>query len=137
METSIFPDKDHRPSEDDLETALGRTFPFWLEVKQFVFDNTPGSFEEWNFSKAGWNYRIKDKKRAIIYLMPGKDAFRVAMVFGEKAVQKILAGNFPESIKDAIRNAKTYAEGRGIRIEITDSVLVENVKDLVKIKSGL
>jgi len=55
-----------------------------MKIRDRVYEKYPEGFEEWNFpgKKYGWSFRIKDKKRAIVYLLPGDDAFMVAFVFG-------------------------------------------------------
>jgi len=40
----------------------------------------------------------------------------------------------PEAIKVELKNARKYAEGRGIRIEVKSARDVENIQKLVKIK---
>jgi hypothetical protein len=57
-----------------------------------------------------------------------------AFVFGEKAVTAAEQSTLPESILDMIRNARKYAEGRGIRFEVRGQEDVENVKKLIEIK---
>jgi hypothetical protein len=39
-----------------------------------------------------------------------------------------------ESIKTELRNAKPYAEGRGIRVEVKDSSLIQDIEALISIK---
>ena len=92
--------------------------------------------EEWNFpgKKYGWSYRIKDKKRAIIYLLPREGFFKVAFVFGQKATNSILAENISDTIKTELNNARVYAEGRGIQIEIREHSNLRDVKKLIEIK---
>ncbi len=40
----------------------------------------------------------------------------------------------PEAIKVELKNARKYAEGRGIRIDVKSAKDVENVRKLVEIK---
>ena len=44
--------------------------------------------------------------------------------------------DLPENIKQTIQNARKYAEGRGISIEVKDGAELETVKQLVEIKVG-
>jgi len=136
MDSSIFPDKTIRPTDADLKNALGKTYDLWIALRNFVFDKYPTAFEEWNCAgaKYGWSFRIKDKKRAIIYLLPRDKYFKVAFVFGEKATQQILGSKISEEIKSELMNAKKYAEGRGIRIDIKDKNNIFDIKELIEIK---
>ena len=92
METSYFTDLNVKPQTADLYESLGILYDLWVELRDFVFEKYPKALEEWHISvkKYGWSYRIKDKKRAIVYLSPQKDHFRLTMVFGQKATDKIL-----------------------------------------------
>jgi len=94
------------------------------------------SAEEWNFpgEKYGWSYRIKIKKRTILYLLPRDGYFIVAFVFGQKAVDKIMSSHVKAEIIKELQEARTYAEGRGMWIAVRDSSLINDVKELIDIK---
>lgn len=124
------------PQQADLERVLQDTCSLWEAVKSFVLEACPEGLEEWNYPgpKFGWSFRIKDKKRAIVYLLPREGYFKVAFVFGEKAFNEVLKSNVNQSIKDDLIAARPYMEGRGIRIPVhTDSDLMD-VKLLIQIK---
>jgi len=133
---SVFTDKATIPSEKDLEIALGVTYNIWQHLSDFTKKQYPDAIEEWNFSseKFGWSFRLKDEKRVIIYLLPRDQYFKVAFVFGDKATDAILESTIVDSIKTEIKAAKKYAEGRGIRIDIKDQMLVADIEKLIAIK---
>jgi hypothetical protein len=58
----------------------------------------------------------------------------VAFVFGDKGVDAVQDSNLPQSIKDELRNAKKYPEGRGIRLQVRNKTDVANIQTLVDIK---
>jgi hypothetical protein len=133
---SIFADKAVQPSEKDLAEKLGATFPLWNRLSDYVMEKYPAGLKEWNFpgKKYGWSFRIKDKKRAIIYLLPHEDYFMAAFVFGDRATEAVLKSEVSAVIKNELEKAVKYAEGRGIRIEIKDDTLLPDIKRLVDIK---
>ena len=133
---SIFVDKNLKPTTKDLEKGLGDTFHIWKSFEDFTKKNYPDATCEWNFSgeKFGWSYRIKDKKRVLIYLLPRDRFFKTAFVFGQKATSQIMESDISESIKTELKIAKANAEGRGIRIEIKDQSNFEDIQKLIKIK---
>lgn len=134
---SVFTDQNEMPTADNLRKALGNTLPIWQELVEYAQLACPQTTGEWSYpsAKYGWSFRIKDKKRAIIYLLPRDKFFKVAMVFGEKAVDAVLKSEVSDMIKTELKTAKAYAEGRGIRIEIRDKSLVGDVKRLIDIKT--
>lgn len=96
----------------------------------------PNGLEEWNYpgKKYGWSYRIKDKKRAIIYFLPRENYFKVAFVFGQKATDIVLESDISGKIKTDLKMAKKYAEGRGIGIDVNNELIIGDIKKLILIK---
>jgi hypothetical protein len=136
MEPSIFTDKIKTPDDFMLREALGELYSAWMEIRDYVFRVYPKATEEWNFPgrNYGWSFRIKDKKRAIIYLLPRDKYFLVAFVFGAKATEEALTSGIKNDIKITIESAKVYAEGRGFRIEVRNDAISEDIKTLIDIK---
>jgi hypothetical protein len=136
MDISIFKDKTKIPSYIDLVAALEDSHYLWQEIREYTVQKYPDALQDWNYpgKKYGWSFRIKDKKRAIIYLLPREGHFKVAFVFGNKAVEKILSSTISENLKTELQNAKQFAEGRGIRIEVKDQSNIKDIKQLIEIK---
>jgi len=136
MDKSIFLDKKQVPGDKDLEQGLGGTFTLWKQIREAASAYPAALPGEWNFpgEKYGWSFRIKDKKRVIIYLLPRDKYFKVAFVFGQKAFDEIMAGGFPDMIRQELSSAKAYAEGRGIRIDVKDKLIVPDILKLIEIK---
>jgi|SRR5688572_6729735 len=136
MDASIFLDKTKRPSQEDLIIALGKSFSYWKSIYDLVYLKYPDASSEWNFpgQKYGWSFRIKDKKRTIIYLLPGDKKLLVAFVFGQRAFEKIIDSKISEEIKLELQSAKVYAEGRGIRIEVKNRMILKDISKLIDIK---
>jgi hypothetical protein len=134
--TSIFTDKTVKPSDDDLKKALGKNYKFWHELFSFTLQKYPEASFDWHFSgqKFGWGFRISDKKRVLVYLLPRDQFFKIAFVFGEKAFEEICNSSISEHIITELKNTKKYAEGRGIRIDVTDGSLMDDFKKLIEIK---
>ena len=133
---SIFSDKAVLPSDQAVVAKLDLSYKYWSQIKEYVLEKYPTGLCEWNFpgKKYGWSFRIKDKKRAIIYLLPRDKFFKVAFVFGQKATDIILNSDITKSIKNELAQARKYAEGRGIRIEVNDGSKIFDIKKLMDIK---
>ncbi len=133
---SVFTDSTLSPTTSKLKEALGSTYPLWEEISDYTLKVTKGLVGEWKFSgpKFGWSFRISDKRRVIIYLLPRDQYFKVAFVFGQKATDRILEGKFDEEIKAELQAAKVYAEGRGIRIAVRDNSITIDIQELITIK---
>jgi hypothetical protein len=133
---SIFMDKSIKPTNQDLMDKLGPTFSLWSDLKKYLNETLKDPSEEWNFpgKKYGWSFRMKSKKRNIIYFLPRERFFKVALVFGQKATDIVMKSNVNQTIKTELQNAKVYAEGRGIRIDIRSENIFEDIKTLIRIK---
>jgi hypothetical protein len=132
---NVFTDKELVPNNESLKVSLGTTYEFWQTVVDYVHSVYPKTIEEWNFSKsAGWVFRLKDKKRAIIYLLPRANYFKVVLVFGQKATDEVLKSGVSVEIKTELESVKAYAEGRSIHIEVKDEKIINDIKNLINIK---
>jgi hypothetical protein len=136
QDISIFTNKLIVPKNEDLVVNLGSTYSLWRQIREFVYQKYPNGVEDWNFpgKNYGWSFRIKDKKRAIIYFLPRNNYFKVAFVFGQKALDLILETNISESIKTDLLNAKKYAEGRGVSIDVKNETNIPDIQKLIEIK---
>jgi hypothetical protein len=136
MAQPIFGDKSHQPHEDELIDVLGEAAALWSALKEQVSAQCVQFSEEWVYSGKpyGWSLRLKEKKRAIIYLTPWKGYFRVAFAFGEKAALAAHQSELPPSVLEIIDNAPKYAEGRAIRLEVRSDADVQIAAKLAAIK---
>jgi len=132
MDISIFTDKLDVPNDVALRLELDNTYSIWKHIEKYVFEKQKNLSTEWSFPspRYGWSYRIKDRKRVVVYLLPRKGFFMAAFNFGPKAYDEILKSDVADAIKMALSEANVYAEGRGIRIEVKNK---ENVHDILKL----
>jgi hypothetical protein len=136
MDKSIFTEKAKVPTDDDLIERIGVNYHLWQLIKDYVHMRYPKAIDEWNFSgeKYGWSFRIKDKKRAILYFLPRANYFKVAFVFGQKATDMVMKSKISNAIKTELDAARVYAEGRGIRIDVNSLEITDDIKELINIK---
>jgi len=134
--TNIFTNKEKKPSLQELKQALGDTFPVWQTLVAYTQKAHPTAVEEWNYASAkyGWSFRMKDKKGVIVYLLPRDNFIKARFVFGQKATDIIMQSNIHHDIKNVLNKAKVYAEGRGIRIDVTNNATTGDLEKLIDIK---
>jgi hypothetical protein len=133
---SIFEDQKIVPTNELLEAAIGETFLLWTAIENYTLSLCPEAKKEWKFSgqKHGWSYRISDKKRVLVYLLPRDKFFKVAFVFGKIAFHEIVESHIDVNIKNELMTTKEYAEGRGIRIVVTDENQLKDIQFLIETK---
>lgn len=137
MLANPFPDAAIAPDDATLALALGATAPVWQAVQEYVLAQRPSIVPEWSYpgKKYGWSLRLKDKKRVVVYLLPQPSSFQLSIVYGAKATDAALeSSDIPQEIKQLITDAPVYAEGRGIRIQVTDAQWLPALQALVRIK---
>jgi hypothetical protein len=136
MDTSIFKDKSKVPTDTELKKILGKNIVLWNDIKKYVNKKFPAAEEMWNYSgkTLGWGFRLKDSKRVIVYLTPFDGTFNVSFVYGSKAAEEAMISKVSEDIKNTIRSAKVYAEGRGFRVKVKNKKIIKDVKLLIDIK---
>jgi len=136
MALSAFDDKTRPPKEDELTATLGKTYILWNELKKRITSRfTPLSIE-WRFSSkaTGWGLRLKQEKRAVLYMTPCQGYFLASFALGEKAVKAARESGLPAPVLAVIESAKKYAEGRGVRLEVRSAGDVQNIEKLAHIK---
>ncbi len=136
MALSAFIDKSKQPRDADLAVTLGSTFVFWNEMKSIITSRFAPATIEWGFTSksTGWGLRLKTDKRTIMYMTPCEGYFLASFALGEKAVKAAHESDMPASVLEIIDNAKKYAEGRGVRLEVRNAADVRNVEKLAIIK---
>jgi len=131
-----FKDKATMPDDKMLAKALGKSNRLWQEIKKHLKAEYGELNEEWKFygQKSGWILKTLRKKRNLFFFIPLKDSFQVSFIFGDKAVAAVQKSDLPKKLVTELKNARKYAEGRGLRIDVKNSADVEHVKRLVEIK---
>jgi len=133
---NAFAGQSERPSEKAVESALGPSYALWAQLIAELKRELKLDGEEWNSSglKYGWALRLQLKKRNIVYLGPRLNSFMAAFVIGDRAVAAAKKSDLPGYVLKIIAEAKRYAEGTPVRIEVSKPDDLEPVKILAKIK---
>jgi len=129
-------DANSAPSAHALKTALGPAQAAWdALVAEFRAAYVPLELD-WKPAKTEFGVfcRLRQGDRNLVYLIPGGGNFEVAVVLGERAVALALESDLPATFKKLIRDARPYAEGRGIRFPVHGVESVPVVDQLVALK---
>jgi len=133
---SIFLDKSKQPNDKLLAEALGVTYKYWKELESGL-ENLHGPLaEEWKYygKTSGWTLKLLLKKRNLFFFAPYDKYFRIAFVFGDKAVSAIEKSDLPSTMIRELVTAKRYVEGRGLRIEVMKRSQIADIIKLVGFK---
>jgi len=134
---NAFIGKPEMPTDDDLAAELGRSAKaLWDRLLAGLAEQHNIVTREWNSysRKAGWALRLKLGKRTILYLSPCHGCFRASFALGGKAVEAARASGLPARVIQVIDNARRYAEGTGVRIDVNGPADIAVVLKLAAIK---
>ena len=135
MGTNAFIGSATQPSDADLSAALVDKRALWDELLEKLralgIDAT-----EWNSysRKAGWALKVIRRQRVIVYLSPMQEGFRASFALRDRAVKEALAANLPAKVLKVIREARRYAEGTAVRLEVNSRGDLASVLKLAAIK---
>ena len=133
---SIFLDKSLKPTNEMLSGALGQSYKYWEEIRNTLENQYGPLIEEWKYYSAtsGWTLKLLLKKRNLFFFAPCEKYFRLAFIFGDKAVSAVEKSDLPLKMVQELKSAKRYIEGRGLRLEVKKKTDIKNIITLVAIK---
>jgi hypothetical protein len=135
---SAFDDENEPPVPRTLAKALGGAFKPWSRLIAGLQDAHGPLAEQWHFAgrKFGWSLRLREDKRVLVYLLPGRGSFRASFALGSKACKAAHEVGLPAPLLALIDAAPQYAEGRGVRITVRTMRDVAGVVQLAACKAG-
>lgn len=136
MPDGFFTDKTAVPSETELYTLLSAAAAQWRQIEQDVVQGTTTA--EWKFytKKTGWIRVIRKGKRTLFYMLPEANAFSVTFVFGDRAMEAVLASGVAQPLKDSLLAAIPYMEGRSLAMQIQQAADLQDFARLLAIKEA-
>jgi len=120
------------PTDPELRKALG---PSHVALEHFLAHN-PDLRPEWKFygAKLGWSLKLFRGKRNLCFISPRDGHWTLGFALGDRAVEAALDSDLPDHAKQQLRDARRYAEGRGLRLEIRSDPDLEPAQTLLDIK---
>ena len=136
MALSALADKSHEPTEQELRAVLGKAYGAWSRLIEAIGGRLAPLSQVWGFTSksTGWGLRLRHKERVILYMTPQPGQFLVSFALGEKAAAAAHARQLPPAILKAIDAAPRYAEGRGVRFEVSKASQLPALTALAQIK---
>ena len=137
MLSNAFAGNPNAPTDLEVDEALGvPAKALWGDLLRTLAKEHSLTTQEWtSYSvKAGWSMRLKQGKRNIVYLTPSRNAFMASFALGERAMEAARTSDFPASVQEILRDARKYAEGAAVRIDVHTPQDVAIVAQLTAIK---
>ena len=124
------------PPDADLGGTLGPALGTWHDLLAALEADAGPLSTEWRPSKSAFGRLclVRRGSRTLAYLTPEPGAILVALVLGERAVAAALTADLPAAVKQSLREARAYAEGRGVRVTVRTAEEVPVVRTLLACK---
>lgn len=134
----VFADARRPPDDADLDAALGPNKARWDELLAHISAAHPELVCEWKFygAKHGWQFKVSDKRRAILYAIPKHGTFTASLALDDAGVKAAQASSLPAPLIAAMLAEPVRPEGRAARVEVSTKAHVQQVERLLSIKRG-
>jgi len=131
-----FKEKNTVPDEKSIVETLKSNYIYLEEIRSFIADSIGETKEEWKYygAKYGWNLKNFYKKRNLYFIGIYDGYFKISFVFGERAFNAIMEADIATQLKKDLSEARKYAEGRGLSIDVHDKTYLDDLKKLIQIK---
>jgi Protein of unknown function (DUF3788) len=117
MEERPFMDPRQKPTEELLQSALGKSYAGYTALMDMVKSRE----REWTFStKSGWALKVSDPKKALFYLTPLTNTLRIALTVREQERAALLSDNDLEDMHIELASAKKYPEGFALQFAVAN-----------------
>ena len=136
MSENQFKEKNLVPDEQSIRETLKSNYVHLEAIRSFISESIGETKEEWKYygAKYGWNLKNFYKKRNLYFISMYDGYFKISFVFGERAFNAIMESDITTALKQELSEARKYAEGRGLSIDVRDDMYLDDIKKLLQIK---
>jgi len=112
----VFADKSAQPGDTQLEATLKNVYPCFVALREA----TAGLIHEWKYynRKSGWIFKIREKKKAVLYLTPLENAFNIGMALRESERDTLIDSPVGGELDVDLASLPKYPEGYGLRFTV-------------------
>jgi hypothetical protein len=123
------------PTEQKLKKTLGDLYSAYKEI----LDLTDAFDHEWKYygAKIGWQLKATRKGKALFWLTPLEESFRIGFAVRENELEHLLKSNVSPSAKQQLAAAKKYPEGYPLRLAITKKTEMKDVRAVLEVLKEL
>ena len=125
MGDALFCEEGRPPTDEDIDSALGRSRAAWKRLREFLMENYELAGERAYYGrKSGWVLRYRKGGKALTTLSPYRGYFNVQIVLGQADYERAREATLSNGMRAAIEDAHVYHDGRWL------FPTVKKVKDL-------
>lgn len=110
------------PTDKTVGKFLGEMYIYYEKLSNI----TKGYLKSWNFAKStGWTLKIYDKKKALCYLTPIQNAYKIGLTVRETERSELLNNHTMSFLHDDLESAKKFSEGYALYFTVSDSEIAK------------
>jgi hypothetical protein len=105
----------NKPNDESLQAVLGAAYGDY----RAILGHTTAFARDWTFTRTGgWILKIHDRKKALLYLIPLNQGFRMSMAIRESERDALLRDPELVPVHEAISSARKYPEGFALAFDM-------------------
>jgi hypothetical protein len=135
MSLGIFLDKEHRPSEKEIERALGKRYVLYEALIDFMKRSYQlGGELSYGGKNYGWNLWFRKSGKTLLNLFP-QDGFYIAqVVLGKEQVEKAKVLKLGKRVAEVFSKASQFHDGRWLYAPVKTAKDAKDIQELVALK---
>lgn len=138
--SDLILDESHCPTYDEILCYINSPAQkFWQDMNLFIqekYKTSPKIMYSKCSGKPGWNVKYHKSGKSICTLYPEKDSFVVLIVITLGLVHIIedMSDKFETEILEIIKSAKPFNGTLWLMIPVSNTIIADNVKQLIALK---
>lgn len=139
MEIPLLNDKDIPVTDEVLKETLGEAYQAYSKMLESITGDEFGLVPEWRYYNDGkaWLCKVVLKKKTVFWLSVWDGYFKAVFYLVERNLAGIYDLDIDESIKEELRQAKSFGTLFPVIMRITKPEQVKDLLILAKYKMGL
>ncbi len=135
MSVGCFLDKNHMPSPEDVQAALGAQYGLWIKLLSFMEVNyqIPIDFS-YGGKKYGWNLWYRKGGKSLASLYPQDQHFIAQVVLGKAEVEKAMQLDLGEKVGGLLKETPSLHDGKWLFIPVRAETDEQDVEQLILVK---
>lgn len=127
------------PDHDEIKDFMGkRVTALYEKIESFIDDNYPGHVKEIYFGGKNFGVMVRWRRsgKTLCSIFPEKKGFSVVLVYGKREREAFVEASeeFSPHMRELYDNTREYHDGRWLLIRIEDSLHIDEVISMIKIK---
>jgi hypothetical protein len=139
MERPLLNDKNIPVTDEVLKQTLGGAYQAYSEMMKSITSDDYGLVPGWRYYNDGkaWLCKVVFKKKTIFWLSVWDGWFKTSFYLVERHLGGVFDLDIDESIKEELRNAKTFGTLHPVVLRISKPEQLKDLLTLVGYKKGL